>query len=184
MEDLNYLYLASLVRKAQAGDSDAFAEIYALTYRKQYNFACHYLRDEYLAQDSVQDMYVHVLKHINEIKDPGLFVAWLNQINFHMCFDFCKKKDRNYGEINPLALELSEDAYSDHNPEEITESRDEIKRVQNAVNALPPPEQRAIVMRFYNNMQIDEIAKATGVSRSTVKRLLASGRENLHKMLE
>ena len=54
MEDLNFLYLSSLVRKAQVGDSDAFAEIYALTYKKQYNFACHYLRDEYLAQDVVQ----------------------------------------------------------------------------------------------------------------------------------
>ena len=184
MEDLNYLYLASLVRKAQVGDSDAFAEIYAITYRKQYNFACHYLRDEYLAQDVVQDVYVHVLKHLSEIKDPSLFVAWLNQVTFHMCFDFCKKKDRNYGEINPLALELSEDSYEDHNPETKAENRDEIRRVQAAVNALPPTEQKVIVMRFYNNMQIEDIAKATGVSRSTVKRQLLAGRESLQKMLE
>lgn len=184
MEDLNFLYLSSLVRKAQVGDSDAFAEIYALTYKKQYNFACHYLRDEYLAQDVVQDVYIHALKHLGEIKETGLFVAWLNQITFHMCFDLCKKKDRNYGEINPLALELSEDSYIDHNPEEVTENRDEIRRVQQAVNALPPPEQRAIVMRFYNDMQIEEIAKATGVSRSTVKRQLLSGRDMLQKMLE
>ena len=36
MAELNYDYIAKLVRKTQAGDSDAFAELYAATYKKQY----------------------------------------------------------------------------------------------------------------------------------------------------
>ena len=50
MADLDYQYLAKIVTRAQAGDSDAFAELYAATYQKQYRFACKYLREEYLAQ--------------------------------------------------------------------------------------------------------------------------------------
>ena len=184
MVDLNYLYLASLVRRAQVNDSDAFAEIYALTYKKQYNYACHYLRDEYLAQDVVQDIYVHVLKHINDIKDPNLFIAWLNQITFHMCFDCCRKKDRNYGEINPEVLELAEDIYKDHNPEAAAEGKDENIRLKEAINMLSPSEQQVIALRYFNNMQLDEISETTGMSRSTVKRKINTAKEDQKRMLE
>lgn len=179
MADINHLYLGMLVRKAQAHDSNAFAELYGLTYQKQYNYACYYLKDTHLAQDAVQEVYIHVLKHIGDIKDPKLFLAWLNQITFHTCFDMAKKQDRHYGEINPLALELSEDEYIDHNPESLTQKQDEIDRLKAAINALPALEQQVIVLKFFNNLTIDEIVKATGISRSTIKRHLASGKEHL-----
>ena len=43
--ELDYEYLAQLVRKTQNGDSDAFAELYVATYQKQYRFAYHYVND-------------------------------------------------------------------------------------------------------------------------------------------
>lgn len=184
MSDIDYLYLGSLVRKAQHGDSNSFAELYAMTYQKQYNYSYYYLKDSYLAQDAVQEVYIHVLKHIKDIKDPQLFMAWLNQITFRTCFDICKKRDRHYGEINPLALELKEDLYEDHNPEEKTQKQDECYRLQKAINNLPPNEQQVIVMKYFNNMTIDEIVQATGISRSTVKRYLASGKEHLLEAMQ
>lgn len=49
MAELNYDYIAKLVRKTQAGDSDAFAELYTATYKKQYYFTYQYVKDSYLA---------------------------------------------------------------------------------------------------------------------------------------
>ena len=43
MKDLNISYIAGLVIRAQHSDSDAFAELYALTYNKVYNYTRHYL---------------------------------------------------------------------------------------------------------------------------------------------
>ncbi len=183
MDEQDYLYLAALVQRAQKGDSDAFAEIYAVTWRKQYNFARHYLKDEYLAQDAVQDAYIQALKNISDVKDPSLFLAWLNQITFHVCFDHCRKRDRNYGEINPTLLELYEDDKPEHNPEDAALNAVEREKLKEAINALPPQEQRVIVMRYMNEMQLDDIAEATGVSRSTVKRQLLSGRDRIRKII-
>ena len=45
MPALDYSYMAELVVNAQGGDSDAFAELYAATYQKQYQFAYSYLKD-------------------------------------------------------------------------------------------------------------------------------------------
>ena len=42
MKDMNIPYIAGLVIRAQHSDSDAFAELYALTYNKVYNYTRHY----------------------------------------------------------------------------------------------------------------------------------------------
>ena len=91
MADFNHVYMGSLVKRAQHKDSDAFAELYALTYKHIYQYACHYLKNTDTAQDAVQDIYILALKNIDNIKDVTLFVAWLNQIAFHVCYDICKK---------------------------------------------------------------------------------------------
>ena len=58
MPSLNYQYIARLVDKAKSGNSDAFAELYAATYQKEYSYAYHFLQDEYLAQDALQETYI------------------------------------------------------------------------------------------------------------------------------
>ena len=95
MKDIDHVYIASLVVRAQNDDSNAFAELYALTYNKVYNYARHYLRDEYLAQDALQEIYISALKNLNKLNDPTLFLAWLNRISFHVCYDLSLKQKQN-----------------------------------------------------------------------------------------
>ena len=44
--EYSYSYLAEYVKLAAAGDSNAFAELYSLTYDKIYNYARHYMKDD------------------------------------------------------------------------------------------------------------------------------------------
>ena len=182
MPDFNHSYIGGLVLLAQENDSDAFAELYALTYKRIYNYAGHYLRDEYLAQDAVQETYISARKNIKNIKDPSLFVAWLNQICFHVCYDMSKKGDRG-GEVNSEFLELLRDDLTDHNPEERAEAGTDADLVQQSVAKLPFNEQQVIVMRYYNEMKLEEIADALQISRSSVKRYLQSGKDHLEVIL-
>lgn len=182
MADYDHAYIASLVKRAQAGSSDAFTELYGLTYNHVYNYAARYMKDEHLAQDAVQETYITAFKNLKGIKDPSLFVAWLNQINFHTCFDMCKKLDNAYGCISPEQMELARDENIDHNPEDIFEKNDEISSLHNAIVQLPFHEQQVIVLRYYNEMKLEEIAKTLSISRSTVKRYLQSAKEKLIEM--
>lgn len=184
MADFNHLYMGSLVKRAQHSDSDAFAELYALTYQHVYQYACRYLRDTYVAQDAVQEIYILALKNIQKIKDVTLFVAWINQIAFRVCFDLCKKRNQQYGEISPEFLELSPDEYQDHNPENRVLQNDQTRALQDAVKQLPFHEQQVIVMKFYNDMRIEDIAEAMQCSRSSVKRYLIHAKEELQKHLQ
>lgn len=182
MAEYDHAYIASLVKRAQIGNSDAFTELYGLTYNHIYNYAVRYLKDEHLAQDAVQETYITAFKNLRAIKDPSLFVAWLNQINFHTCYDMCKKANSMYGYIDPDQLELAKDDNIDHNPEDLYEKNDEIEKLHDAIDSLPFHEKQVVVLRFYNEMKLEEIAKALSISRSTVKRYLQNAKEKLSSL--
>ena len=88
MAELDYGYISTLVSRARTGDSDAFAELYAATYQKEYRFAFNYLKDEYLAQDALQETYILALKNLYTLRDSKLFISWLNHIQ-NVKIDVC-----------------------------------------------------------------------------------------------
>jgi RNA polymerase sigma-70 factor (ECF subfamily) len=184
MPKLDYQYLATVVQRAQGGDSDAFAELYAATYQKQYSFACSYLKDTYLAQDAVNETYIAVLKGLDKLKDPRLFISWLNQISFRVCFQIQKRQNR-FNEESALfqdaAFSLSDE---DRDPEFQMVSVDEQEYLLKQIVNLPFSESQAITLKYLNNMSLDDIADIMDVSRSSVKRYLASGKAHLSKILQ
>lgn len=195
MAALDYNYIAELVVKAQHGDSDAFAELYAATYQKQYYFAYSYLKDEYLAQDALQETYIIALKDISKLKDPMLVVAWLNQINFRICFQLHKKQKRyvaemaDYSDTNtdgrrsPVALQTEPGFFhtpDENNPEDMVVKVDSREYIMK----LPFTEAQVIILKFYRNLKYDEIANLMDISRSSVKRYLNSGKSHLAKVFQ
>ena len=179
MADFNHAYIGNLVISAQSGSSEAFAELYATTYNHTYNYSMHYLRDAYLAQDAVQETYISALKNINNIKDPSLFVAWLNQISFRVCYDIDKKRKGEDTDVNSELLSevVGTDSFS--NPEETVANNDEYFRLNDALNRLSPSDRQFITLRYYKNKKIDDIAEMTGLSKSTVKRHINTAVEKL-----
>ena len=156
MKDLNIPYIAGLVIRAQHSDSDAFAELYALTYNKVYNYTRHYLRDDFLAQDAMQEVYILALKNIGKLNDPTVFIAWLNRICFHVCYDMTQKN----------------------------RPQNDYSRLTEALEQLPFNEKQVLIMRYYNDMKLEEIAAAMEISRSSVKRYIASGQEHLKESMK
>lgn len=168
--ELDYDYIAKLVRKTQEGDSDAFAELYTATYQSQYRFAYQYV------------------KNLDTLKNPRLFVSWLHQITFRICFDTWQKRKRQEQELDYISSGQTSDfseSFSDimTNPEKHILNKDAKARLMQAIQSLPPQYSQAIIMRYYNNMSIEDIAVAMDYSRSTVKRRLRKGRKLLENML-
>lgn len=156
---------------------------------KQYRFTYQYVKDPYLAQDVLQDVYILVLKKIHTLKNPRLFVSWLNQINFRICYNVCQKHLLHEQELQ-LAEKLNTDNLgSQHmknpqkSPAQEVEERIQQAELMSQVLSLHPNESQAIIMKYYNDMSLDEIADAMNCSRSTVKRRLAKGRHELEKKL-
>ncbi|MCQ2519199.1 MAG: sigma-70 family RNA polymerase sigma factor [Lachnospiraceae bacterium] len=176
-------YIAGLVNKVKQGDSQAFAELYTMTCQKVFSYAGKYLRDDYLAEDAVQEIYVLAYKNLDKLKDPYLFIAWLNQISFRVCYDIDKKRK---GEATDYDTEILEEVIGSDfkdNPEELTFIKDQSRRLSEAVQSLDTSDQQLIELRYIYNKKIDEIVFITGLSKSTVKRHLNNALEQLKKIM-
>ena len=178
MASYDYQYLTHLVRRAQAGSSDAFAELYVATYQQQYAFSYRYLQDEFLAQDAIQETYILALKNITTLRDPLVFVSWLNQINMRVCFAMYQKERKHNAE-----LDHSKNRGENESPEFLVMKKDEQEYVINQILALPFSESQAIFLRYSRNMKVGDIARMMDISQSSVKRYLTNGRKMLAQRL-
>lgn len=192
MATLDYNYVADLVVNAQAGDSDAFAELYAATYQRQYHFAYTYLKDEYLAQDALQETYIVALKNLSKLKDPMLLIAWLNQINFRVCFRLQKKRKRYDAELidydstdeetDSIQTDLAPNIVQRNmNPEDLAVRVDSREYIMNQILKLPFTEAQVVILKYYQNLKVGEIARLLDISRSSVNRYLSSGKSHLEQ---
>lgn len=143
MYDLDYDYIAMLVNRVKQGDSDAFAELYTATYQNLYQFTYRYIKDQYRAQDILQDVYIIALKNIKQLKNPRLFVSWLNQINFRVCFDVSRKL-QNQGEYLMPDEDFSAVLSEEMGPEDTVLADIEQNELQAYILSLPPREAQAI----------------------------------------
>lgn len=184
MAELDYDYISTLVSRARTGDSDAFAELYAATYQKEYRFAYNYLKDEYLAQDALQETYILALKNLYTLRDSKLFIPWLNQINFRICFNMQRKQNRYDRELSGYNKEETDGQKQQPNPEEQVIRIDEQEYIMKKILDLPFTESQVIIMKYYQNMKLEDIADVMEVSKSTVKRYLNSGRTKLAQTLK
>lgn len=175
-------YIAALVRRAQENDSDAFAELYALTYEAQYAFTRKYLRDDYYAQDAIQEVYIAALKNIKTLKEPAYFNTWLRQINLRICYDMAmeRKKQSASGENE---LEVVVDKNAESNPEEMVLKILEHENLSRALMRLSVKERNAIILKYIANMSLNDIADYMECSVSSVTRYLSRGYKNLRKVL-
>ena len=183
MAELDYNYIGKLVEFARDGDSDAFAELYAATYQKQYLFSYQYMKDEFLAQDALQETYITALKNLSSLKDPKLFVSWLNQINFRVCYNMQHKQKRFNMEGEDF--QDAEMSYADNSPgpEDQVAEIDNKNYIIQQVMALPYSESQVVFLHYFRNMKIEDIAYTLEMSKSTVKRCLASAKSRLRTMI-
>lgn len=182
MGEYNHGFVAKLVKRAQDGDSDAFAELYTMTYNDQYIKAKRYLRDEFLAQDALQEVYILALRNLDKLSQPKAFIAWLGQINFRICYNMALKQKQEYSidemeETEPLPSR-------EETPEEQAIRSSEQQHLMTAMSDLPELDRRLLELRYGQNKKLEEIGQITGISLSSVKRHLQSACQALEQVLE
>jgi len=178
---LDYIYLSELVLRAQEGDSDSFAELYVATYQHQYRFSYRYLQDQFLAQDALQETYILALKNLTTLRDPQVFVSWLNQINMRVCFRIHRQEQRQ--DPHQLRYELTRQL-SNQDPQDRAMKQDYEDRLVKEVLKLPFSESQAIILRYFRNMKLEEIADMMDISLSSVKRYLESAKKKLQNQMK
>ncbi len=83
----NYTELASLVRRAQAGDREAFGQLAEQFHRTVHAICLRRLGHPSEAIELTQEVFLHVMKRIGQLREPERFAGWLRQVTLRMAIN-------------------------------------------------------------------------------------------------
>lgn len=131
--------------------------------------------------DLTQEIFIKMIKGLKNYKRKGTFKSWLFTIANNHCIDYFKSSSYNY-ENNLLGLDENiTDETS--NVSDILSRNMERKKVKQAILSLPEYQKNVIILRFYHDFKIKDIAKITNTKEATVKSRLNQGLNKLKKWL-
>jgi RNA polymerase sigma-70 factor (ECF subfamily) len=160
----------ALVERAKR-DPNAFGELYNRYLMQIYRFVYSRVRDQTVAEDVTSEVFMKALKSIGRYQDTGKpFSAWLYQIAVNSVAD-------RYRAARPVEdIDEQRDlAISGPALEEVAAQRDELRRIWSVVETLPKQQRVAMVLKFQEDMKIEDIAVAMGKSAGAVKLLIHRG---------
>lgn len=146
-----------------------YKNIFAYVYRK--------VEDYHLAYDLTQEVFIKMMKSIENYKPYGKFSNWLLTIAVNQCRDYFRSRKFKQKNIEEEFKDLFKDEKG--NISNLLNKKVESKQVRLALLQLPEFQRETIILRYYHNLKIKEIAVVTKSNESTVKSRLRQGIEKL-----
>lgn len=165
-----------LVERAQRGDREAFAQLAIAASDRLYAVALRVLRDADAAGDALQTALVKIWHGLPALRDPDRFDGWSYQVVVRQCHSEIRARRRR-----PFELALHMEAAPVGDAQIGVALRDELERGFSRLNA----DQRAVlVLMYYRDLSVGEIADTLGVSIGTVKSRLHYARSAMRAAIE
>ncbi len=174
--------IEKLVEKAVTGDTNAYTELYRLSYR-QIHFTCLGLvKNQNDAEDITQETFLMIIKKLPELKEKNKFQSWVKTIAVNNCKKFLNKStDISYEE----KFEETDNESADEEitlPDEYIENKEKRKIIMNIImNSLSDVQRQTIILFYYDQMTITEISKAMNCPSGTVTTRLKSAKKIIEK---
>lgn len=146
------------VKKAKRGDEKAFQELIHHEKNKLYRMAYMYVKNENDALDIVQDAIYKAFISIKNLKNPQYFSTWLSRILINSALDFIKKNER-------IILTNEVDVLPKEQNLRIEEKMD----LTGAIERLDVPYKTVIILRYYQDLTIKQIAEMLHCPEGTIK---------------
>jgi RNA polymerase sigma-70 factor (ECF subfamily) len=168
---------AELMAAWRQGDPAAFAALVRRWQQPVARFLAHLLGSAGPVPDLCQEVFLRAWQAGPRYRESGAFSAWLYRIAFNVARDAGRRRRR----AMPLSNgELTSPAVS---PEAICASRELTGAVAQAVAGLPEPLRLVLVLRHYEGMSFEDIARLTGTPASTLKSRFAAALARLRAQL-
>ena len=161
-----------LIRKAVKGNQEALEELLILHHEQLYRTAYIYTKNREDALDIVQEASLRAFRYIGSLKKEAFFLTWLTRILVHCAYDFLekKKKEMPVSKLEELAAGKGE-------------KREEHLDLIEAVSRLKESHRDAVILFYFKDLQISEVADVMEVPENTVKTYLRRGKAELKKQL-
>lgn len=163
----------ALVRAAQRGSAEAFAELFRRHWPRAHRAAWLVVHDATAAEDVAQEAFLSAVRSLDRFDRQRPFGPWLHRIVVNRAIDYARSRELRR-EVSHLAIE----------PATSDEPQAPSDDVLAALAALPPEQRAVIVMRHLLGFTPGEIARALDLPRGTVNSRLRRGLDGLQEAVE
>jgi RNA polymerase sigma-70 factor (ECF subfamily) len=174
-----------LARKAIKGDRVAFEELCKKESVKILLHAYAILGNHHDAEDVAQETILFMYRYIGTLRAPEAIDAWALKITVNRCYRYLEKRNKTVRDLNidDENVVLSE-TDEDYLPERYAENGELSEKLYNIVLDLPPKRRQAIIMYYYDNLKVKEIAEIIGTDASAVTSTLTKARRMIRNRID
>lgn len=159
-----------LIRRMKHGNESAVDDFVKLYYNDIYKYCYYKLSDKWQAEDIAQETFTNFFKHFNSYVHEGKAKNYL----YVIAGNLCKNEYKKHKEVS--ALELKESAIT------IKEVQKEITlkiSIEQEISKLPDEFKEVVILHYFQELKLREIAEILGISISLVKYRLSESKKML-----
>ena len=175
--------IKELVSSAKSGNKKSFDKLYELTHNDVWYNCLSLLKDEENAKDIMQETYITAFLKLDTLNDEQKFCGWITSIAVNKCKNKLKGKVEYQIDDEVLITEAETDELM--LPEEyITKAEKRKVLLQIMEDTLSFNQYQTVLMFYFDEMSISEIAQGLEISEGTVKSRLNSSRAKMKTAIE
>jgi RNA polymerase sigma factor (sigma-70 family) len=171
----------ALVRRAAAGDENAYGRLVQLYHTRLFNFVRSMVRNDELAEDITQESLVKAYFSLSRLENPGSFKSWLFRIANNNTLDYLRKKKLAMVDVDES---IRESYVESGTPEDGAISQARSAHIREALNKLKPDQRAILVMCDLQGLSYAEIAEALHIPFGTVQSRIFYARKKLKEFLD
>lgn len=174
-----------LVKRLQAGDQQAFDELYQQYYQRAVALAYRFTKDYADAEDIVQESFIQVHKSINTLQEPAYFYSWLNRIIHNKCVNLFYR-NRNENAVDPAKMEAVK-TYEEKRrymlPHRESDYISEQEVLQRILSQMDDKYREVVELAYLQQMKLEEIAKLLDLPLGTIKTRCRRAKSELKRLI-
>ncbi len=177
--------IRATIRRAQSGDEQAFREIMENYRDAVYRYIHSILNNNEDAEDVLQEVFLKAFRSLSRFMIEYSFYKWLMKIACNTCIDFMRKKKLPTVSIRRSSVNCDEDDYEIEiadplgDPDTVYKQHETREKLDKEIHLLPEIYRDLIIMRFFEQLSYEEIARRLTIPEGTVKTRIFRAREML-----
>lgn len=180
---MSYSTIAQLLELCRAGDAFAVERLVHAYQQDIFRLALSVLDDPVEAEDAVQDTFVKALDALDSYRGDSAFKTWLYAIALNICRGRLRQRRAHDRLRAALRLLVHQGGRNVRQPEEAAIRSAADEQVWQAIQELGERHRLPIILRYYHNLSVAEIAELLGTSEGTVHSRMHTARGRLRASL-
>jgi len=179
-----------LMTRVAKGDEYAFQILVERHQRSVLNLIYRFIGDPTKSQDLAQEVFLRVWQAARSYEPKAKFTTWLYRIAANLCLNELKSSRRKrwlrffHADTEEQAVGEEDFSNGSPSPEDLLLAREQSRQITSALQSLPENQRMVLILKRYDDLSYEEIARILNCSVSAVESLLVRAKKNLQEKLK